>query len=132
MEALKKEEAEALVLASNVREECDLIQNELETLTQVGDCTTVWWRLTRAHQVLFEEVNALVSSEGCVRCMWYSALLVTDACHAARASHEEKQRVRELTTEVKRLAMSQACLTCAQHRWNGCGPRYAISIASSA
>jgi archaellum component FlaC len=55
-------------LANNVHEECHLIQGELETLTQV----------------LFEEVNQMVSNE-------------------ARAKHEELQSTQELEEEIARV-----------------------------
>lgn len=35
MADLTERESEAIVLAANVREECDLMQQELESLTQV-------------------------------------------------------------------------------------------------
>ena len=59
---------EQIELASNVNEECHLIQGELETLTQV----------------LFEEVNQMVSNE-------------------ARAKHEELRSTQELEEEIARV-----------------------------
>lgn len=66
--ALKDEIKEQAELGENINEECALIQGELERLTQV----------------LFEEVNAMVSTE-------------------ARAKHEELQTTQELEKEIQRV-----------------------------
>jgi chromosome segregation ATPase len=76
VEALPDEIQSARVLGENIDEECQLIQGELERLTQV----------------LFEEVNAMVSTE-------------------ARAKHEELVSAMELEKEIARVKDNLAAMS---------------------
>lgn len=66
--SLREEIKMARVLGENINEECEMIQDELERLTQV----------------LFEEVNLMVSTE-------------------ARAKHEELASTQQLETDIQRV-----------------------------
>ena len=78
--ALREEVKQARELGENINEECQMIQDELERLTQV----------------LFEEVNLMVSTE-------------------ARAKHEELASTQELESEIKRVREK---LAVASRRFN--------------